>query len=40
MDSRNKIVICKVTVYYNFAHYGCFLKGSNDIILKSWDKNY
>ena len=31
-------MIYKVTVYYNFVHYIGFMKGSNDIILESWDK--
>ena len=29
---KDKIVIYKVTVYYDFVHYGYFMKGSNDII--------
>ena len=33
-------MIYKVTVYYDFIHYGSFMKGSNDIILESWDIIY
>ena len=32
----NKIVVYKVTIHYDFVHYG----GSNDIILKSWNIIY
>ena len=31
-----KIVVYKVTVYYDFVHYEYFMEGSNDIILESW----
>ena len=30
----NKIVVYKMTVYYDFVHYGYFMEGSNDIILE------
>ena len=36
----NKIVVYKVTVYYDFVHYGYFMEGSNDIILEYWDIIY
>ena len=36
----NKRMIYKVTVYYEFIHYGCFMEGSNDIILEPWDIIY
>ena len=36
----NKIVVYKVTVYYDFVHYRDFMEGSNDIILESWDIIY
>ena len=29
---KNKIVVYKVTVPYDFVHYGYFMEGSNDII--------
>ena len=29
---KDKIFVYKVTVYYDFVHYGYFMKGSNDII--------
>ena len=29
---NNKTVVYKVIVYYDFVHYGYFMKGSNDII--------
>ena len=29
---KDKIVVYKVTVHYNFVHYGYFIDGSNDII--------
>ena len=29
---NDKIVIYKVTVLYDFVHYGYFMEGSNDII--------
>ena len=29
---NDKIVVYKVTVYYDFDHYGYFMEGSNDII--------
>ena len=29
---KDKIVVYKVTVYYDFVHYGYFMEGSNDII--------
>ena len=29
---NDKIVVYKVTVDYDFVHYGYFMKGSNDII--------
>ena len=29
---KNKIIVYKVTVYYNFVHYEYFGEGSNDII--------
>ena len=29
---KDKIVVYKVTVHYDFVHYGYFMKGSNDII--------
>ena len=29
---NDKIVVYKVTVYYDFVHYGYFMEGSNDII--------
>ena len=28
----DKIVVYKVTVYYDFVHYGYFMEGSNNII--------
>ena len=37
---KNKIMIYKLTVYYNFVHYGYFMKRSNDIILEFWDIIY
>ena len=30
---KDKIVVYKVTVYYDFVHYGYFTEGSNDIII-------
>ena len=32
MIYQDKIVIYKVTVLYDFVHYGYFMEGSNDII--------
>ena len=29
---KDKIVVYKVTVYYDFVHDGYFMNGSNDII--------
>ena len=29
---KDKTVVYKVTVYYDFVHYGYFMEGSNDII--------
>ena len=29
---KDKIVVYKVTVYYDSVHYGYFMEGSNDII--------
>ena len=29
---KDKIVVYKVTVLYDFVHYGYFMEGSNDII--------
>ena len=29
---KDKIVFYKVTVYYDFVHYGYFMEGSYDII--------
>ena len=29
---KDKIVVYKVTVYYDFVHDGYFMEGSNDII--------
>ena len=29
---KDKIVVYKVTVLYNFVHYGYFMEESNDII--------
>ena len=29
---NDKIVVYKVTVFYDFVHYGYFMEGSNDII--------
>ena len=29
---KDKIVIYKVIVHYDFVHYGYFMEGSNDII--------
>ena len=29
---KDKIVVYKVTVYYDFVNYGYFIEGSNDII--------
>ena len=29
---KDKIVVYKVTVYYDFVHYGYFTERSNDII--------
>ena len=29
---KNKIVVYKVTVLYDFVHYEYFIEGSNDII--------
>ena len=29
---KDKIVVYKVTVLYDFIHYGYFMEGSNDII--------
>ena len=29
---KDKIVVYKVTIYYDFIHYGYFMVGSNDII--------
>ena len=36
----NKIVVYKVTVHYDFVHYGYFMEESNDIILESWKMIY
>ena len=36
----NKIVVYKVTVYYDFVHHEYFMEESNDIILESWDIMY
>ena len=36
---KDKIVVYKVTVYYDFVHYGYFMNGSM-ISLKSWDIIY
>ena len=36
----DKIVVYKVTVYYDFVHYEYFMEGSNDIILESCDIIY
>ena len=30
---KDKIVVYKVTVYYDFVHYGYFTEGSNNIII-------
>ena len=30
----NKIVVYKVTIHYDFVHYGYFMEESNDIILE------
>ena len=30
---KDKIVVYKVTVYYDFIHYGYFMVGSNDRVL-------
>ena len=30
------MIVYKVTVHYDFVHYGYFIEGSNDIILESW----
>ena len=29
---KDKVVVYKVTIYYDFVHYGYFMEGSNDII--------
>ena len=29
---KDKIFVDKVTVHYDFVHYGYFMEGSNDII--------
>ena len=29
---KDKIVVYKVTVYYDFVHYWYFMEGSNDIV--------
>ena len=29
---KDKIVVCKVIVYYDFVHYEYFMEWSNDII--------
>ena len=29
---KDKIVVYKVTIFYDFVHYGYFMEGSNDII--------
>ena len=29
---KDKIVVYKVTIYYDFVHYGYFIEGSYDII--------
>ena len=29
---KDKIVVYKVTIYYDFVHYRDFMEGSNDII--------
>ena len=29
---KDKIVVYKVTVHYDFVHYGYFMEGLNDII--------
>ena len=29
---KDKIVVYKVTIYYDFIHYGYFMERSNDII--------
>ena len=29
---KDKIVVYKETIYYDFVHYGYFMEGSNDII--------
>ena len=29
---KDKIVFYKVTIYFDFVHYGYFMEGSNDII--------
>ena len=29
---KDKIVVYKVTIHYDFVHFGYFMKGSNDII--------
>ena len=29
---KDKIVVYKVTILYDFVHYGYFIEGSNDII--------
>ena len=29
---KDKIIVYKVTVYYDFVHYGYLMEGSNDII--------
>ena len=29
---KDKIIVYKVTILYDFVHYGYFMEGSNDII--------
>ena len=36
----NKIVVYKMTVYYDFVHYEYFIEGSNEVILESWEIIY
>ena len=33
---KDKIVVYKVTAYYDFVHYGYFMEWSNDIIRVLW----
>ena len=33
---KDKIVVYKVIVYYDFVHYGYFIEVSNDIIRVLW----